>query len=142
MPTTKKVAAPKARRAAPDAVSTGTTASAAGTAGGSAAGAGTTAGPSSGTIGGVAGTLATSATSEFGVLGFFTVDDEGATVRFGIDQQQYFLDASAANYNAQFAMLVACWLEPRKVQLTYGISRLPGTSAPDSPRRILSLFAI
>jgi len=144
MPTTKKVAAEKARRVAPDAVAAGTTATTGGAAGGLAAGTptGTTAGPAGGTIGVAAGTLATSATSGYGVLGFFTVDAEGATVRFGIDQQQYFLDASAANYNALFAMLLACWLEQRKVNLTYGISRVVATAAPDAPRRILSLVTI
>jgi hypothetical protein len=144
MPTTPKVAAPEARGAAPGAVSTGATATAGGTAAGPAAagGAGTTAGPAGGTVGVAEGTLATSATSEFGVLGWFTVDAEGATVQFGIDQQQYFLDASAANYNALFAMLLACWLEPRKVDLTYAITRVVSTAPADAPRRILALEAI
>jgi hypothetical protein len=141
MPTTKKPAAAKARRAAPGAVAAGTTATAGGAAGGVAAG--TTAGPTAGPTGGlVQGEMATSAPSGYGVLGFFTVDTEGATVQFGIDQQEYFLDASAANYNALFAMLLACWLEQRSVNLTYAVARLSPTAAPDAPRRILSLLTI
>jgi hypothetical protein len=137
MPTTKKVATGKARNATPGAVAAGTTASAGGAAGGVAAG--TTTGPAGGTI--VQGEKATSATSGFGYLGWFTIDAEGATVQFGIDQQKYVLDASAANYNAQFSMLLACWLERRQVNLTYWTLGV-ATVAADAPRRILSLVAI
>jgi hypothetical protein len=138
MPTKKKVATGKARGAAPGAVAAGTIATAPGTVGGVAGG--TTAGPDGGTI--VRGEVATSATSGFDFLGWFTVDAEGATVQFGIDQQRYFLDASAANYNALFSMLLACWLERRKVNLTYSTFHVVATAAPNAPRRILSLVTI
>jgi hypothetical protein len=138
MPTTQAGSSRKARKAAPGGVAAGTVATAGGTAG---AAGGTIAGPDDDPIV-AAGPLATSAKSGFGVLGFFAVDAEGATLRFGIDQQQYFLDASAANYNALFSMLLACWLEPRKVDLTYAITRVVSTAPADAPRRILALEAI
>ena len=67
------------------------------------------------------------------MLGFFTVDTAGATVQFGIDQQQYFLDASAANYNALFAMLLACWLEQR--------SRLSSDTVAAVTAALMAVFA-
>jgi hypothetical protein len=133
MPPTKKAAA---RAAAPGAVASGTVATPGGVT------AGTTTSPAGGTVGVVKGEMATTAESEFGVLGWFTVDAEGATVQFGINPQKYFLDATAANYNALFGMLLACWLEQRKVRLTYGLPRVVVTAAPDAPRRILSLVTL
>ena len=100
------------------------------------------AGPLTGTVGAPMGTLATSDSSGFGVLGWFTVDAEGCTVQFGIDQQRYALDASAANYDALFSMLLACWLEGRKVSLTYSTAPVVVVLDPDAPRRILSLVTI
>ena len=137
MPATKNVTTRKARRGTPDSVSGGATTAAGGVAGA------TTAGPAGGPIEVAPGTLATSAESGFGVLGWFTIDTEGCVVQFGIDQQQYALDASAANYNALFSMLLACWLEQRKVNLTYAIAPAHVIhAAPDGPRHIVSLRTI
>ena len=138
MATTKKIRAGKARTTAPGAAAAGTTAPSGGAAGGVTAG--TTTGPGGGTL--TQGTAATTATSGYGTLGFFTVDAEGATVHFGIDQQEYVLAASAPNYNALFAMLLACWLEARRVNLTYALPLLTANAAADGPRRILSLVTI
>ncbi len=81
--------------------------------------------------------------SGFGTLGFFTVDGEGCTVRFGIEQQQYVLEASSPNYSAMFSMLLACWLEGRRVSLTYVSPLLTGhPQVPDAPLRIVSLVTI
>jgi hypothetical protein len=85
-------------------------------------------------------TASTTGSSGFDYLGWFTVDDDGCIVQFGIDQQRYRLDAGIANYNAMFSMLLACWLDRHKVSLTYGLP-LP-TAAADAPLRIVSLVTI
>ena len=151
MPTSKKVAPPKTRqgarnggavaprkprRAASNAGTIGTPVGSGGVAGGA-----TTSGPAGGVI---AGETATTAETPWGALGWFRLDAEGAKVHFGIDQQEYFLDASAANYNAMYSLLLACWLETRDIQITYGLQRLvPHAPAPaDAPRPILSVLSI
>ena len=151
MPTSKKVAPPKTRqgarnggavaprkprRAARNAGAVGTSAGAGGVAGGLTTG--TTAGPAGGVI---RGETATSAHSEFDTLGWFIADTEGVKVRFGIDAEEYFLDATATNYNAVFSMLLACWLEHRRVQIVHATDLLNPVLAPDAPRRILSVVA-
>jgi hypothetical protein len=137
MPTAKKAAPRKPRRVARNAGTAGTPVASGGVAGGATTG--TTAGSAGGVI---QGELATTAETPWGTLGWFAIDTEGATVHFGIDQQKYFLDASAANYNALFSMLLACWLEARRIQLTYAIERLVPNAPADAPRRILSLLSI
>ena len=99
-------------------------------------------GPGPGTASPIGGpvTASTTGTSGFDYLGWFTVDDDGCIVQFGIDQQQYRLDAGTANYNALFSMLLACWLDGHKVRLTYS---LPVTSVnAEAPLRIVSLVTI
>ena len=147
MPTSKKVAPPKPRpgarnggavaprkprRAAPGAGTVGTSAGAGGVAGG------VTAGPAGGVI---RGETATSAHSVFATLGWFIADTEGVKVRFGTDAEEYFLDATATNYNAVFSMLLACWLEHRRVQIVHATDLLNPVLAPDAPSRILSVVA-
>jgi hypothetical protein len=99
-------------------------------------------GPGSATSSPIGGpiTASTTGTSGFDYLGWFTVDDDGCIVQFGIDQQQYRLDAGAANYNALYSMLLACWLDRHKVNLTYTLPLL--AVDPDAPRRIVSLVTI
>jgi hypothetical protein len=99
-------------------------------------------GPTSGTQQPAGGSVQASTTGDsgFGYLGWFTVDDEGCIVQFGIDQQQYRLDADTPNYNALYSMLLACWLDRRKVNLTYSNSLLVATQ--DAPLRIVSLVTI
>jgi hypothetical protein len=81
--------------------------------------------------------------SDFDYLGWFTVDGDGCTVQFGIEQQRYVLAATSANYNAMFSMLLACWLDRHKVNLTYASPLLtPHTAESDPPLRILSLVTI
>ena len=137
MPTSKQDVPRKPRRVARNAGTVGKPVASGGLAGG------VTTGTTAGSAGGVIqGELATTAETPWGTLGWFAIDAEGATVHFGIDQEKYFLDASAANYNALFSMLLACWLEARRIQLTYAIERLIPNAAPDAPRRILSLISI
>ena len=137
MPTSKKVAPRKPRRVARNAGTVGTPVASGGLAGGATTGTG--GGPAGGVI---AGEMATTAETPWGTLGWFRLDAEGATVHFGIDQQEYFLDASAANYNALYSMLLACWLEARRIQLTYALQRLVPNAPADAPRRILSVLSI
>lgn len=88
-------------------------------------------------------TVATSGSSGFDYLGWFTVDAAGCTVQFGIEQQRYVLAATSANYNAMFSMLLACWLDRHKVNLTYAIPLITaGAVDAEPPLRILSLTTI
>lgn len=86
---------------------------------------------------------ATTGSSGFDYLGWFTVDDEGCTVQFGIEQQRYLLAATVPNYNAMFSTLLACWLDRHKVDLTYALPLIgvPGQQ-DDAPLRIVSLVTI
>ena len=133
MPAARKAAPGKPRRVARDAGSVEAPAASGGAAGGATTGA-------TADLDGVKS--ATSAESPWSTLGWFAVGAEGVTVHFGIDQQQYVLDTSAANYNALFSMLLACWLEHRRLQFTYSTIVLGPRAAEDAPRRILSVVSI
>jgi hypothetical protein len=92
---------------------------------------------------GVVAEASTTGSTGLDILGWFTVDDEGCTVRFGIEQQQYLLAATAPNYNAMFSTLLACWLDRRRVDLTYALPLIGLPGRPDdAPLRILSLATI
>jgi hypothetical protein len=85
----------------------------------------------------------TTGTSGFGYLGWFTVDGDGCTVQFGIEQQRYLLAATLPNYNAMFSTLLACWLDRHKVALTYALPLIGLPTQPDdAPLRIVSLVTI
>jgi hypothetical protein len=82
-------------------------------------------------------------TSGIGVLGWFIVDGEGCTVRFGIELQRYSLAMTQSNYNALFSLLLASWLNGHKVNITYRIADPRQQVAdPDAPRSILSVAAL
>jgi len=70
----------------------------------------------------------TTGTTEWQTLSFpFTVDAEGCTVRFGIEQKFYHLATTQPNYNAMYSLLLACWVNRKKVSLEY---RLPISGIP------------
>lgn len=65
----------------------------------------------------------TTGKTEAGYLSFpFTVDAEGCTVRFGLEQTYYHLAATLPQYNALFSLLLACWVNQYKVSFTYRLA--------------------
>jgi hypothetical protein len=57
--------------------------------------------------------------TEWGYLGFVNASRDGFTVRFGIDQERYFLPASSPSFNALYSLLLACWLARGKLSISY-----------------------
>jgi hypothetical protein len=79
------------------------------------------------------------ATTDYAPLSFpFTVDAEGCTVRFGIEQKSYQLASTHENYNALYSLLLACFANGNKVQLEY---RLPIAGIPEPEFPIYSIIS-
>ena len=88
-------------------------------------------------------TAATTANTELKGLGYFTVDDQGCRIQFGIEPQQYLLAASTPNYNAMFSTLLACKFDGQAVRITYALPLITvNGAAQDAPLRIVSLLTI
>lgn len=81
------------------------------------------------------------AISKSGALGWFTVNAEGCSVRFGIEPQMYMLKLDTPNYNAIFSTLLACWLNCAQLTLTYSTLRATPIPDEDAPREIISIAA-
>ena len=83
-------------------------------------------------------------TTGWEIVSFFTVDAEGCTVRFGAEQQYYQLKLTRPNYNALFSLLLACWVNPRRVRLEYAIPIISPSPIPDppAPLSIVSIVAL
>ena len=62
----------------------------------------------------------------------------GARCGSGSTQQEYFLDATATNYNAMFSMLLACWLETADADHVRARAPRSRTSPPRLTRRTAS----
>jgi hypothetical protein len=72
-------------------------------------------------------------TTDYETLSFpFTVDADGCTVRFGIEQRYYRLASTHSNYNALYSLLLACFANQNKVQFEYRLP-LDGVPAPEVP---------
>jgi hypothetical protein len=78
--------------------------------------------------------------TQWGYLGFVKAGGDGFTVRFGIDQERYFLPADAPNYNALYSLLLSCWLARGKLSITY--TRSPASGDPNGPFTIQTVDAL
>jgi hypothetical protein len=71
--------------------------------------------------------------TEWSYLTWFRTGAEGCKVRYQIEQKYYELSATQPNYNALFSLLLACWTNHYKVQITYkNPIRKPTDPAPDT----------
>jgi hypothetical protein len=77
--------------------------------------------------------------SKWSYLGFVNANDEGFTVRFGIDQERFILEAKEPNYNAMYSRLLACWVSRGKLSVSY---RSPAGADSTGPFRIEAIDAL
>lgn len=87
-------------------------------------------------------TVESADTTAFAPLGFFTVDSEGCTVRYGIEQTTYRVSASNGQYNAMYSLLLACWVERARVSLRYRLRRAIPNTSESQPREIVAVTAL
>lgn len=86
--------------------------------------------------------LTSTDTTDFGYLTFFIADADGCTVRYGIEQTRFRLNASHVQYSAMYSLLLACWLDRARVSLEFRLRKaLPGSSEVP-PREIVAITAL
>jgi hypothetical protein len=79
--------------------------------------------------------------SGFGYISFFTVDGDACLVRLDLTVPSYRLAATAANYNAKVAALLAAWINRCRVSFEYSTFNVP-IGGDDPPRTIVQVTAL